>query len=69
MDYTSTIVNGTFVPGGPTSINISVSTEQDAIVEGNEMFSVDLALSDDVPGILLGPRSTAIATIQDDDGT
>ncbi len=33
-DYTSTTVEGRFIPGGPTSINISVSTDQDVIVEG-----------------------------------
>ncbi len=64
----STSVERTFVPGGPTSIDISVPTEQDDLVEGNEDFVVVLTLPGDVPGTMLGPQSTAISTIQDDDG-
>ena len=40
---------------------------QDAIVEGDEDFAGILTLTGSVPGIRLGARDTAIATIQDDD--
>ena len=67
-DYAATTVNRSFLPGGPTSINISVSTVQDTVVEGSEDFSGILTLTGDAPGIVLGSTSTAIATIGDDDG-
>ncbi len=66
-DYTQTTLDRAFVPGGPTSIRIPVPTTQDAIVEGNEEFAGVLTLTGSVPGIVLGPRDTAIAIIQDDD--
>ena len=56
------------MPGGSTSITISVPTEQDVVVEGNEEFVGVLSLTGSVSGVVLGPQSTATATIQDDDG-
>lgn len=55
------------MPGGATSINLPVSTLQDLIVEGDEQFAGVLTLPLSMPGIRLGNRDTATATIQDDD--
>ena len=66
-DYISTTVDRAFVPGGPTSINIPVPTLQDLIAEGNEEFEGVLTMTGSVPGVRLGARDTATATIQDDD--
>ena len=65
-DYTA--VGTVTIPANMTTATLRVTTSNDALVEGDETFTVTLAASGALPpGVTLGTTLTATGTITDDD--
>ena len=65
-DYTANAIPISFTGTAGEQQTITVSTIEDAVVEGEETFTVSLSLSDAPSGVTAG--SPATGTITDDDG-
>ena len=52
----------------PSSACISVSAEDDTIVEGAEDFDLVLTMTDQIPDVVVGTSATTAVTIPADDG-
>ena len=67
-DYTPMSSGTVTIAAGATTNTFTVATVDDALVEGDETFTVTLAASGALPtGVTLGTTVTAIGTITDDD--
>lgn len=65
MDYISDPINVTF-SAGTTDIHVPVPVIDDTIVEGSEIFNINLIIPMSLSNeIILGKPSTAIGTITD----
>jgi len=67
VDYTSNPITATFTAGtNITTINIPVT--KDNIVEGTEMFNLDIIIPSSLKDVILGIQNTAIVHIYDSTG-
>ena len=65
MDYISDPINVTF-PAGTTDIHVPVPVIDDTIVEGSEIFNINLIIPMSLTNeLILGKSATAVGTITD----
>ena len=67
MDYTSTPITATFT-AGTTSTTVNIPLTMDDVVEGTEMFNLNITIPLSENGTRLGKQSTAIVYIYDSTG-
>ena len=67
MDYTSTPITATFT-AGTTSTTVNIPLTMDDIVEGTEMFNLNIIIPLSENSTILGKQSTTIVYIYDSTG-
>lgn len=69
FDGSPVVASGSFVGGGATTVNINTAILDDALAEGNEHYTLTLALADTTPvglNVSLGAVTQQTVTITDD---
>ena len=67
MDYNSSPITATFAAKSDTTI-INVPVTKDDIVEGTEMFNLNIVIPSSESNVTLGKQSTAVVYIYDSTG-
>jgi len=67
VDYTSNPINATFTAGTNSTI-INIPVTMDDIVEGTEIFILNIIIPSSSENVILGKQNTAIVHIYDSTG-